>query len=64
MGFYLDINGSNSATLMSSSAFNVIVYSSIGIGALICLLLIILFILIFCRCRQRLTTKKGNLMII
>jgi hypothetical protein len=65
-GFYLDLNSSSgsSATLVSSSALNVIVYSSIGIGALIFLLLTILFFLICCRRRERLTTKKGNFMII
>jgi hypothetical protein len=62
--FCLDMNGSISATLLSSSALNVIVYSSIGIGALIFLLLTILVFLICWRRRQRITTKKGNFMII
>ncbi|CAF1252486.1 unnamed protein product [Adineta steineri] len=52
-------NGRNTTTLVSSSALNVIVYSSISIGTLIFLLLTILFFLICWRRRQRLTSKKG-----
>jgi hypothetical protein len=65
-GFYLDTNNSSgtTTTLVSSSALNVIVYSSISIGALIFLLLTILFFLICWRRRQRITTKKGNFIII
>ncbi|CAF1676722.1 unnamed protein product, partial [Adineta ricciae] len=53
------IVSSSSGTLVSSSALNVIVYSSISIGALIFLLLTILFFLICWRRRQRSTSKKG-----
>jgi hypothetical protein len=63
-GFCLDIHNSSSTTLLSSSALNVIVYSSIGIGALIFLLLTTLCFLICWRRRQRITTKKGNFLII
>lgn len=55
----LSIGGSNNSTLVSSSALNVIIYSSIGIGALILLLLTSFLFLICCRRRQRLSTKKG-----
>ncbi|CAF2079760.1 unnamed protein product [Rotaria magnacalcarata] len=52
-------NNSSTSLLVSSSALNVIVYSSIGIGALIFLLLTILFFSICWRRRQRIPTKKG-----
>ncbi|CAF2704898.1 unnamed protein product [Rotaria sp. Silwood2] len=41
------------------SALNVIIYSSTGFGALMFLLLAILFVIIYCRRRQRITRKKG-----
>ncbi|CAF2760646.1 unnamed protein product [Rotaria sp. Silwood2] len=56
-----NINNSSTSLLLSSSAFNVIIYSSIGIGALIFLLLTISVVLICWRRRQRITTKKKGL---
>ncbi len=55
---FVDIN--STGTFVSSSALNVIVYSTAGIGALIFLLLAILFVFICCRRRQHITTKKGT----
>lgn len=51
--FFLD------ASLISSSTLNVIIYSSISIGAMIFLLLAILFIFLCYRRRQHITRKEG-----
>jgi hypothetical protein len=58
--FFSFIGINDTSTLISSSTLNVIVYSSAGIGALIFLLLAILFVFICCRRREHITTKKGT----
>lgn len=54
----LDIT--HTRTLVSSSVFHVIGYSSAGIGALIFLLLAILFVIIYCRRQRYRRAKKGT----
>ncbi|CAF3795801.1 unnamed protein product [Rotaria sordida] len=53
-----DLCSSTNNTQVSTSALNVIIYSSTCFGALMFLLLSILFVIIYCRHRQRITRKK------